>query len=266
MIDPLSRQLHARSRQHGPLLLMYHSVVAGNATPTWPWAVSSQAFCAQLDFLAGEGYATPTLAELVATPALHFRSRVAVVTFDDGYTDNLAAADELARRGMRASWFVVTGAIGKRPNWPLTGGPATRLLNADELRALDAMGMEIGSHTVHHARLPELDNAALADELRDSRSGLEDALGHSVSGLAYPYGAWDARCAKAAADAGYASACTTRSGWAMRDGDPYRIRRLTVFNTDSLAVFARKLSLARNEAGWPSIVSARVRQILRPYS
>ena len=39
-------------------------------------------------------------------------------------------------------------------------------------------------------------------------------------------------------DAGFLNACTTRSGWALRDANPYQLRRLTVFNTDTLSSFA----------------------------
>lgn len=110
MLEPVSKNLHAGAGPHGPVTLMYHSVVSGAGRPDWPWAVSMHAFCEQLDVLAAEGYATPTIGELVANPGLSGAGRTAVITFDDGYVDNLAACDELQRRGMHAtpgSWFRV---------------------------------------------------------------------------------------------------------------------------------------------------------------
>ena len=250
MIDPLTRLLHRNAGQHGPIMLMYHTVSPGKARPAWPWAVSMQQFRDQLDFLVTEAYATPTMGDLAAAPAEQWTGRTAVITFDDGYVDNLAACEELQKRGLRATWFIVSGSIGQPPRWPADGRPATRLLNAAELREMRESGMEIGSHTVNHVRLTETDDTRLMQELTDSRATLEDLLGHAVSSFAYPYGAYDARCAEAVKRTGYTAACTTRSGWALRDKTPYQLRRLTIFNTDTLSSFARKLSVGSNDVGW----------------
>lgn len=259
-MDLVSRTLHARAGKHGPIMLMYHAVLPEVATPAWPWAVSLRQFRDQLDFLVGEGYATPTMGELVAT-SHKWTGRTAVITFDDGYLDNLAACDELEKRGMKASWFIVAGAIGREPHWPADGRPAGRLLNAAELRAMQGRGFEIGSHTVNHARLPALDDATLQQELVESRQRLEEALGNRVGSFAYPYGAWDERCARAAAAAGYAAACTTRTGWALRDNDPYRLRRLSVFNQDTVSSLARKLYLGDNAVGWSDLARYALRRV-----
>lgn len=252
-LDPLSRALHGQSGQHGPVMLMYHAVTPGRRRPAWPWAVSMRQFRDQLDFLGAEGYATPTMAELAAVPAKTWSGRTAVITFDDGYVDNLAACEELRKRGMRATWFIVSGSIGREPQWPADGRPAGRLLNADELREMQAGGMEIGSHTVSHVRLPDLDDAALMRELTDSRTALEALLGAPVGSFAYPYGAWNEHCAAAVRRAGYTAACTTRSGWALRDNTPFQLRRLTVFNTDTTATLARKQALATNDGSWAAM-------------
>lgn len=262
MPDPLSQYLHRNAGRHGPVMLMYHAVSAGRRTPGWPWAVSLHHLREQLDFLAAEGYATPTMAELVADPQ-KWTGRTAVITFDDGYVDNLAACDELQQRGMRATWFVVTGSIGGPPTWPADGRPQGRLLNADELRAMQASGMEIGSHTVNHVRLTEADDIRLAQELSESRATLENLLGRQVSSFAYPYGAWDARCADAVQQAGYSAACTTRTGWALRDNDPYRLRRLSIFNTDTACTLARKLCFGSNAVRWRDLAGYALRR-LRP--
>jgi peptidoglycan/xylan/chitin deacetylase (PgdA/CDA1 family) len=261
MIDPISRHLHARAGEHGPVMLMYHAITPGSAKPDWPWAVSMELFCDQLDFLAAEGYATPTMAELVAAPTKEWTGRIAVITFDDGYVDNLAASEALIRRGMRATWFIVSGSVGKLPQWPADGRPAGRLLNTGELRDMCGNGMEIGSHTVNHVRLTEVDDAKLKRELVDSKTSLEMLLGATVNSFAYPYGAWDTRCATAAQQAGYAAACTTRTGWALRDNSPYQLRRLSVFNTDTLSSFARKLYFGSHDVRWRDLAGYALRRL-----
>lgn len=252
-IDPFSRALQRHAGRHGPVMLMYHAVVPDKAKPAWPWAISIKQFRDQLDFLVSEGYATPTQGELLATQE-KWSGRTAVITFDDGYVDNLAACEELQKRSMRASWFIVTGSIGQSPQWPDDGRPKGKLLNAGELREMHAAGMEIGSHTDSHVRLTETDDARLQQELNRSRAALEDILGEAVTSFAYPYGAWDERCADAVKQAGYASACTTQTGWALRDNDPYRLRRLTVFNHDTLGRFVRKLAFASHAVSWADLL------------
>lgn len=247
-------------------MLMYHSVVPGAGRPAWPWAVSMQAFCEQLDFLAAEGYATPTMGELVATPELLGPGRTAVITFDDGYIDNLAACDELQRRGMRATWFMVSGSLGKAPTWPADGRPGGRLLDAAELRKMQAAGMEIGSHTVTHARLTEVDDDRLRAELVDSKIALENALGTEVGSFAYPYGDWDNRCEMFVKNAGYAAACTTGTGWTFYDKTPYRLRRLTVFNTDTASSLVRKLAFGSHDVSWPALAGYWKRQLVARFS
>lgn len=242
-------------------MLMYHAVRAGRTRPDWPWAVSMHQFKSQLDFLAGEGYATPTMAELVASPQKWAGRRVAVLTFDDGYVDNLYACEALTSRGLRASFFIVAGALGRDPHWAADGRPRGRLLNATELRLMHNDGMEIGSHTVNHVRLTETGEAQLHHELADSKARLEDALGSPVTSFAYPYGAWDDRCVEAVKRVGYAAACTTRTGWAQRDGDPYRLRRLSVMNTDTTSSLARKLAFADNAVGWRQLAGYAHRRV-----
>lgn len=260
-LDPLSRAMHNQAGQHGPVMLMYHAVTPDTGAPQWPWAVSMQRFREQLDFLVAEGYATPTMGELAASPAEKWTGRTAVITFDDGYVDNLAACEELQKRGMRATWFIVTGSIGRDPTWPADGRPAGRLLNAGELREMRAVGMEIGSHTVSHARLTELYDAVMRRELVESKATLEEVLGQQTGSFAYPYGAWDARCAEAVRQAGYLAACTTRTGWALRDRDSYQLRRLTIFNSDTLGSFARKLYFGSHDVRWRDIARYALRSI-----
>jgi peptidoglycan/xylan/chitin deacetylase (PgdA/CDA1 family) len=248
-LDPFTERLHRQPPQHGPVMLMYHAVLPTAQRPRWPWAVALGHFVHQLDFLREQGYATPTVSELLADPT-RYTGRTALITFDDGYVGNLDAASALAQRGMRATWYVVSGSIGRAPQWPFDGRPDERLMDAAELHGLLEAGMEIGSHSVSHRRLTELDPESRRLELVDSKASLEQMLGTEVRSFAYPYGAFSDECARDVQRAGYRSACTTLPGWALRDRDAYQMRRLTVFNSDSISTLARKLSLGSHDVGW----------------
>ena len=71
------------------------------------------------------------------------------------------------------------------------------------LAELADAGWEVGSHTRSHPRLPQVDDAALARELGDSRELIAERLGRPCESIAYPYGDFDERVVRATAAAGY---------------------------------------------------------------
>ena len=252
MLKPIARKLLKNSGSHGPLVLMYHSVLPGAGSPDWPWAVSYERFCQQLDLLAQNGWKTVRMQDL--TDPEKCAPKTVVITFDDGYADNYKAFEALVARGMTASWFVVTNDIGGSSSWVDPGIHSQKILNKETLREFMDVGMEVASHTCSHSRMPLLSDVDLANELSQSKQVLEDILGQAVESFAYPYGVHDDRCVQAVRDAGYKYACTTRTGWALAGGDQLTIRRITVFANDSLASFARKLAFATNDVGLATLV------------
>jgi hypothetical protein len=89
------------------------------------------------------------------------------------------------------------------------------LMTWDQVRAMRAAGMGIGSHTCSHRVLQTLSPAALRTELAASRAMLEQQLGEPVTTIAYPVGKSIAALPavrRAVADAGYELGFTTQSG------------------------------------------------------
>lgn len=113
-----------------------------------------------------------------------------------------------------------------------TGGPPPleghRSLSVAQLVEMHGRGHEIGSHTVSHAMLPELDDASLQKELHDARDAISSWIGGDVPGFCYPNGDHDERTVAAVARAGHVYSCTTRDGLHPHGGDPFRIRRVGI--------------------------------------
>jgi peptidoglycan/xylan/chitin deacetylase (PgdA/CDA1 family) len=61
----------------------------------------------------------------------------------------------------------------------------------------------VGSHSVRHYRMTDLDRESALSELLVSRRRLEEILGHPVTLFAFPYGAHDERLVSLCAEAGY---------------------------------------------------------------
>ncbi len=93
---------------------------------------------------------------------------------------------------------------------------------------LHARGHEVGSHTVTHPMLPQLDDEALAQELRESQAILERWIGGEVTGFCYPNGDFDARVEAAVRDAGYSYACTIQGGRNSTAQNRMRLARIDI--------------------------------------
>jgi peptidoglycan/xylan/chitin deacetylase (PgdA/CDA1 family) len=115
--------------------------------------------------------------------------RTVAVTFDDCYRDNLFAAQLLAEHGLPGCFFVPTAFVGTDTVFPWDAG-LTRMPNLtwDEVRAMAALGHEIGSHTVTHPDLGGVSAEQTRFELVESRRVLEEQLQRPVRWFAYPFG------------------------------------------------------------------------------
>ena len=87
-----------------------------------------------------------------------------------------------------------------------------RLMTWDEVRSLHAAGHEIGSHSLSHELMPQLDDARIRREVSASKERIEAVIDAPVRSFCYPNGDCDARCEAALADARYHNAVTTRWG------------------------------------------------------
>jgi peptidoglycan/xylan/chitin deacetylase (PgdA/CDA1 family) len=192
------------------------------------------------------------------------RRAALVVTFDDGYRDNYThAVPALLEAGLPATFFVATGFIGTRRVLPhdiraASAGaePADEaalaarypLLTWDDLAAMEAGGMEIGSHTVDHTNLGCADAATIRREITESLATLDRELGAKPRAFSFPWGKPQDICPdalRAVRQAGYYAAASAYGGANHRDGSVWNIRRVDVGNgrLSPLAVRSRVAGL-----------------------
>jgi peptidoglycan/xylan/chitin deacetylase (PgdA/CDA1 family) len=160
-----------------------------------------------------------------------------VVTVDDAMADAVAPLRWAA--GLEPQLFVPTAEVGRSAHW-IDGEPVA---SWDELRALAAAGVTIGSHTRHHRRLTELPPAEREVELAGSLAELRENVTGAAAAIAYPNGDHDDAVCTAAREAGYALAYTTEKGRNDAGTDPFRLRRVSVHGADgALAVLWKVLT------------------------
>lgn len=173
------------------------------------------------------------------------------ITFDDGYCDNLRwAAPALLDYGYSATFYIVTGMIGARNAKSSTDGnrlyPARRMLTANDVRELAALGFEIGSHTVTHCSMRAVygvNPKKAASELVYSKQRLEDIIGSAVVSFAYPNGqrgTFSMDTHELAFSAGYQSVATTIWG-TIRSSSGNILSRCESSSADTPSVFERKV-------------------------
>lgn len=101
-------------------------------------------------------------------------------------------------------------------------------LSWEDVQAMRPDGIAFGSHTVTHRILTQLEPAAVAEEITQSKRVLEQQLGTPVHLFAYPNGNHAADTCQHVKQAGYKLAFTTIPGRVARGDDPMTLRRINI--------------------------------------
>ncbi len=123
---------------------------------------------------------------------------------------------------------IVLSDLAKLLSVPLDDVPPSEFgpISWDQAREMAAAGIEIGSHTVNHPILTNIDADALAEELSVSRTVLAGQLQTDKLHFCYPNGNVSQRERDAAESAGYASAVTTEIRICERADDRFLLPRI----------------------------------------
>lgn len=141
------------------------------------------------------------------------------LTFDDGYHDNYTTALPLLKRlNIPFTIYITTGLIDNKI--PLWWYPNQQLgLSRDELITFDREPLcTIGAHTVSHPRLNTLTPEEQRKEIIDSKTTLEQWLGHPIHHFSYPHGAYNEKSLHIVKEIGFTS-CLRAWGGKIRRGD-----------------------------------------------
>jgi peptidoglycan/xylan/chitin deacetylase (PgdA/CDA1 family) len=246
------------------VVLAYHALSDLSDDPVLrEHGIPLQRFASQLDMLTAHGRRFVDLDQLLdgISGLRALPDGATLITFDDAYADLLPAAESvLARRGAPALVFAVSGQLGGSNEWDRSlGARSLPLLNAEGLRALKGLGLEVGSHGVTHRAMTSLAPAEVAEELEGSAAQLELAGLPRPRAFAYPYGEWNADSAAAAAVAGYAVAFTVEPGPVRGGGNPLVLPRVEVLAGDSPAVLRLKIA----SCSWPGPLRRALLRVLR---
>ena len=235
-----------------PRILMYHmirpSLRGGRFNKL---RVHPAEFERQLKWLVDRGWRFATLSELAT---LENARKTVVLTFDDGFRDNYAAAHPLlAKYGAKATLFLVVDrmdrdwSIAKKAHHDSGELRAEPKLADDDVRAMLASGVwELGAHTLTHALLTTLNAAERRREIATAKAQLEAEFDTEVCSFAYPFGIFGDADEQAVAAAGYRFAVTTAAGVSMSlEADALTLKRVKVSGREGRLGFAIRLRTGR---------------------
>lgn len=217
-------------------VLMYHKV-----NDRWPnpATVPTAVFDEQMHLLRDLGY-TPVTLDAVRDHYLEgvpLPPGAVLITFDDGYRDNLEnALPVLERYGYPAVVFVPIGYLDDGRPLPheeplLRLGVRNPTVRWAELAELEARGMRVESHGIAHRPLSELSLDEALREIVLSKLRLEERLGREVEAFAYVKGSladYRPEHASLVEQAGYRLAFSTVSGANGPGTNRFRLRRYNI--------------------------------------
>jgi peptidoglycan/xylan/chitin deacetylase (PgdA/CDA1 family) len=208
----------------GVAFLMYHELKSRGRDlcdddPGYSrYVVTEAEFKRQLSKIKDNGWTGWNVTEALSSLSSERDAKGVCITFDDGCaTDLLVAAPILLELKLQATFYVTVNHLDR-------SGYLTR----QQLRELSGLGLEIGSHSLNHRHLNDLNLAEVETELGESRKALEDITGRIVEHFSCPGGRTSSAIKSIASKVGYRSVTTSKLGLNTSKTEKYALTRIAV--------------------------------------
>tara|TARA_R110002073_G_scaffold293075_1_gene458537 strand:+ start:94888 stop:95742 length:855 start_codon:yes stop_codon:yes gene_type:complete len=226
----------------GVRILMFHRV---DSLPHFDQlTVSPGRFSQQMDILA-RSYRVISLTQALTELANgKVKRNTVVITFDDGYLDNLThALPMMEERGLPASVFVTTEFASGAQQHPRYGSSARLHMNWGEVKEwLRFPGNEVGAHSRSHPYLQRVSDEQCREEIAGCMGDMA-AAGVAHNGIfCYPSGDVTEREAHRVRASGYVAAVTVAPGVNFPTTNRFWLHRTEVTDRDTPLLFRLKLA------------------------
>ncbi|HKJ89512.1 MAG TPA: polysaccharide deacetylase family protein [Oceanipulchritudo sp.] len=136
------------------------------------------------------------------------KSRALIMSYDDGPASDRKLIEIMDRYGIKGTFNLNSGSLGKEIDWLTTGNTPHLYLSPEEVASVYA-GHEVASHTVNHPRLTELTGSEVRAEIANDVAEIERLTSNDVISFAYPFGAWNESVKEILRESGLNNARTT---------------------------------------------------------
>lgn len=168
-------------------------------------SVDNGIFDQQMQYLAGRGYTSITVEQLVNAIRTHTRlpSKPIAITFDDGYADNYDYAYPVLRKyGLKGNLMVATGLLG-----------GSDYLSWGQVEDMQRSGVfYLTDHTWSHYAVNHGSIEKIKFEIETARQQIRDHTGQTVPIFTYPYGNYNGAAIQILQQDGFSGAFTTNPG------------------------------------------------------
>ena len=231
------------------VFLMYHELELPGRTlvqsePGYVrYILPIETFRGQMEWLKESGYQGLSVSEASSYP----QERSVCITFDDGCeTDLISAAPVLREFGFRGTFYLTSGFLGT-PGY----------LSPEQVRQLDALGLEIGCHSMTHPYLSDLSDQELGREIVEAKIQIEDILAHSIEHFSCPGGRYDRHTLEIARRAGFRTVANSEFHANSASTNPYELGRVAVLRDLSIPEFG---AICQGRGLWKKRAGVRARQ------
>ena len=204
----------------GVMIFEYHRV-NDESCNTDDYSLSREEFQAHLDYFKANGYHTISLMDFIRAEKYgeELPENPIILTFDDGYEDNYTNMMPMVKAmDMKATMFMAVNYVGKE-----------NYVTWQELKEMQANGIEIGSHTANHLPLDSsevtMDNEIKLSKLLMEWNGLK-----TIYFFSYPNGVYTDKAIAELKDNNYLAAVTGDAGYNTFKTDKYLLQRTNVSN------------------------------------
>lgn len=222
------------------IILIYHRVADVKNDPHL-LSVSPDNFYKQLKYLQ-QNFQIIKLSELIEDlRTKQLKNKSIVITFDDGYADNLHnALPILEKLEIPATIFVVAGKINSPGPFywdkDMPKQDRGQVMTSKELIKLSSSQfIEIGAHTMSHPNLSRIPEKQQNIEIIKSKKILEKIIKKPVVGFSYPFGGkrdFGEKTVDLVKNAGYEYACANIQDSTTRKSDLFLLPRRLIRNWD----------------------------------
>lgn len=191
------------------------------------YALKKEAFVAQLELIKNVHCKALSIRDFHKE-----RSKDAIVlTFDDGFTSDVWAGEQLVKYEYTGTFFLVEDFIKEGKN---------SYMDSSQVKELANMGHEIGVHGKNHDAWPSKPINKLLLELSETKKWLEDLTGTEVCACSAPGGKLNKKITKALQESGHFKHVRNSIPW-YNNVNTFEINSTAILQEDSNAILLNKL-------------------------
>lgn len=267
-------------------LLLFHDIKKGTARKTFTYLSKKYKIISLSDFVD----AVNGKNNIVIPP------KALIITFDDGHIGNYEILSEIKKHNIPITVFLCAGIINtNRHYWfkykdtNFSTSELKYVSNKERLKVLDKVGfsqtrnfenpqalnkkhiseminfVNFQSHTLFHPCLPKCSDREARYEIFNSKNILESDYNLHINAISYPNGDYSDRDIELCKKAGYTCGITVDYGFNSVNTDLFRLKRLSVNDTDNIDelivkasgvwAFLKTRNGRKSEFGWTNKVT-----------